>query len=379
MERITNYNIKVLKWAVEKYGNGDLHLKFPGIDDWIEGNKHPTANQLADFSKASSIPFGYFFLDSIPDLKTGVPLFRTRNPNPTEDYSSELSDTIKNIQNRQEWLKDYLQNEGAAELNFVGSFDEDDDTLVIARAMRSTLKLADNWADSLTNWENALKFLFDRTEAAEIFIAINGVVGNNTHRTLNPDEFRGFVLTDSVAPYIFINGKDFTAAKMFTLAHELAHIWLGKTAAFDLKNMQPADHLTEKKCNEIAAEFLVPRKELIDAWSNVKDKSQGIEIMANKFKVSQIVAARRLLDTNKITSDYFREFYTKYLTDFRSIKEKKKNGGDFYNNQNYRVGKRFFNEVNTAAKEGKLLYTEAYKLTGLYGRTYTTFEQDLKY
>ncbi|MBW7897963.1 MAG: ImmA/IrrE family metallo-endopeptidase [Candidatus Brocadia sp. BROELEC01] len=57
------------------------------------------------------------------------------------------------------------------------------------------------------------------------------MVENNTHRPLNSHEFRGLVLTGNYARYIFIHGKDFTAAKMFALAHELVHIWLGKSAA----------------------------------------------------------------------------------------------------------------------------------------------------
>jgi Zn-dependent peptidase ImmA (M78 family) len=376
MLRVNNFNLEILKWAAERYSNGNLHQKFPKLADWIEGSKYPTIGQLADFSKAASIPFGYFFLETIPDLKTGVPLFRTQSPHPTENYSSELRDTINIIKNRQDWLKDYLLSEGVSPLEFVGSFNLESDPEEVAQSITNTLGLEKGWAEQFSNWEKALKFLFDKTEGSDIFIAINGVVENNTHRALDPNEFRGFVLTDKYAPYVFINGKDFIAAKMFTLAHELAHIWLGETAAFDLKFMQPANEAIEKICNQIAAEFLVPKDTLNETWKLLDNKNNAIQDIARKFKVSQIVAARRLLDTNKITQEAFMNFYDQYVQSWKDFQKKRKGGGDFYNNQNYRVGKRFFGEVNTAAKEGKLLYTDAYKLTGLYGRTYSKFEKD---
>lgn len=376
MLRITNFNREILKLAVERVG-GNISVEFPKLADWLSGGPYPTVKQLAKFAKAVHIPFGYFFLDKLPELKTGIPLFRTEEALPSENYSDELRDTIRIIQTRQEWLKEYLLNEGATPLPFVNSFHESDNPFVVAQEIRKTLQLLDDWAGSMPNWESALKYLLDKAEEAGIYLTINGVVENNTHRPLNPDEFRGFVLTDNYAPCIFINGKDFTAAKMFTLAHELAHIWLGKSAAFDLQLMRPSEDTVETFCNKTAAEFLVPQHLLQKKWEQIKDSSEPIEEVARQFKVSQIVAARRLMDTRKLTQKQFFEFYNEYQTRWQAFQKKQKPGGDFYNTQNYRVGKHFFRQVLTAAKEGKLLYTDAYKLTGLYGKTFSHFENEL--
>ncbi|MFO0795006.1 MAG: ImmA/IrrE family metallo-endopeptidase [Candidatus Brocadiaceae bacterium] len=376
MTRVTNLNREIIEQAVERVG-GNITVRFPKLADWLRGGHYPTVKQLAEFAKAVHIPFGYFFLDKLPELKTGVPLFRTEEALPSEDYSDELRDSIRIIQSRQDWLKEYLLNEGATPLPFVNSFNETDNPFLVAQEIRKTLQLLDDWAGSMPNWGMALKYLFDKIEDVGIYLAINGVVENNTHRPLNPDEFRGFVLTDNYAPYIFINGKDFTAAKMFTLAHELAHIWLGKSAAFDLQFMRSSEDTTEKFCNQIAAEFLVPQHRLQKKWEQVKDSSEPIEEVARQFKVSQIVAARRLLDTGKLTQKQFFEFYNDYQTRWQAFQKKQKPGGDFYNTQHYRVGKLFFQQVRTAAKEGKLLYTDAYKLTGLYGKTFSHFESEI--
>ncbi len=379
MLRITNFNRETLKLAAERIG-GNITVEFPKLADWLSGGRYPTAKQLAEFARAVHIPFGYFFLDKLPELKTGIPLFRTEETLPSENYSDDLRDSIRIIQSRQEWLREYLLNEGVTPLPFVNSFNETDSPLEVAQEIRNTLQLLDDWAGSMPNWEKALKCLFDKIENAGIYLTINGVVENNTHRALNPDEFRGFVITDNYAPYIFINGKDFTAAKMFTLAHELAHIWLGKSAAFELQFMRPSEDTTEKFCNEVAAEFLVPRRLLQKKWEQIKNSSEPIEEVARQFKVSQIVAARRLLDTGKLTQKQFFEFYNEYQTKWQAFQKKQKDEkqrGDFYNTQHYRVGKLFFQQVRTAAKEGKLLYTDAYKLTGLYGKTFSHFENEL--
>ncbi|MPN34693.1 hypothetical protein SDC9_182187 [bioreactor metagenome] len=113
--------------------------------------------------------------------------------------------------------------------------------------------------------------LFQKVEDIGINLMVNGVVGNNTHRKLDVNEFRGFVLIDEYVPLIFINGADGKAAQMFTLAHELAHIWFGVSAAFDLRHLQPANNDIENACNKVAAEFLVPEIELHEIWPKVKN------------------------------------------------------------------------------------------------------------
>lgn len=375
MLRVTNLNRKILKQAAGKIG-GNITVEFPKLADWLSEGPYPTVKQLAEFAKAAHIPFGYFLLDKLPELKTGIPLFRTNKALPFEDYSDELRDTIRIIQSRQEWLREYLLSEKATPLSFVNSFNVTDNPSVVAQAIRQTLHLSEDWADSMPNWKKALKHLFHKIEEAGILLTINGVVENNTHRPLNPDEFRGFVLSDNYAPCIFINGKDFTAAKMFTIAHELAHIWLGKSAAFDLQFMRPSEDTAEKFCNQIAAEFLVPKHLLQRKWEQIISSPEPIEEVARQFKVSQIVAARRLLDTRKLTLEQFFEFYNDYQTRWQALQKTKKPGGDFYNTQYYRVGKHFFRQVSIAAKAGKLLYSDAYKLTGLYGKTFSCFEKE---
>jgi Zn-dependent peptidase ImmA (M78 family) len=168
---------------------------------------------------------------------------------------------------------------------------------------------------------------------------------------------------------MFINAADAKAAQLFTIIHELAHIWLGESAGFDNQNLMPADDPIEKLCDAIAAEFLVPASSLIDIW---EDKP-NIDYAKRYFKVSPIVIARRALDLGLISRSAFFTFYNGYIESFKQKKENQKGGGDFYATARKRVSVSFASYVNQAVNQNKLLYRDAYKITGLKGDTYQKF------
>jgi len=378
MLKLTDINSDLLEWALNYSGEGNtISIKFPRLNKWINRDDFPTVRQLEKFSKATNVPFGYFFLDKPPEVSLPIPFFRTLDERKHFSFSPELIDTVRIIEQRQDWLREYLIQNGLEPLSFVGSEKLNLDYKTTTDKIRTVLGINEKWASKLPNWETALTFLIDKTEEANINVIRNGVVGNNTHRKLNYKEFRGLVIVDDYAPFVFINGTDFKSAQMFTLAHELAHIWLGSSAIFDLRQLQPADNVTEKICDKIAAEFLIPENHLIREWQDAKDSEYPFQTIARSFKVSEIVVARRILDIGLINKTDFFEFYNEYIRKIPKGK-KKDSGGDFYNTQRFRIGKRFANNVITATKEGSLLYRDAYKLTGLTARTFQEFENKLR-
>ena len=378
MSRV-NVNKEVLRWAVSRSGQelDDLEQKFPKIHQWADEESQPTLRQLELLAKATLTPLGFFFLTEPPEDRLPIPHFRTIHDDTQAKPSPDLLETIQIMQRRQAWMREFLIEQGQDELPFVGSSRRDEEPRLVVQRMLETLDLDIGWAATERTWTDALHTMRQAIEDAGILVAVNGIIGNNTHRKLDPNEFRGFVLVDGYAPLVFVNGADGKAAQMFTLAHELAHVFYGSSAAFDLREMQPADDPMEQTCNLVAAEFLVPQRELRQIWPSVREDLEPFQTIARRFKVSTLVAARRALDTNLINRQTFLNFYRAYQSDERRASADRSPGGDFYANQNLRVGQRFASTVIRAVKEGKLLYSEAYHLTGLYGKTFDHYAASL--
>jgi Zn-dependent peptidase ImmA (M78 family)/transcriptional regulator with XRE-family HTH domain len=364
----------LLRWARERAGLeiADLVRKFPKVESWEQGEAQPTFKQLEAFAGVTHVPFGYLFLTEPPVEHIPIPDLRTIRNEALRRPSPDLLATIYAMQRRQAWLREELIEGEAEPLEFVGSARLTDQPDSVGREMRRIIGFEDGWAAEVQTWTEAVGILRRAIEELGVVAVINGVVGNNTHRRLDVEEFRGFALSDEYAPLIFVNGADAKSAQMFTLAHELAHIWLGESALTDAGLLSPPSQEIESWCDRAAAEFLVPARELRACWGEVRREEAPFEILARRFKVSPIVAGRRAMDLRLVSRDEFFAFYEEYTKRERS-RRPSAGGGDFYNNQNQRVGERFAMQVILAAKAGRISFKEAYDLTGLRGGAFQEY------
>ena len=330
--------------------------------------------QVDKLAKCTYTPLGFLYSKEPPDERLPIADFRTREGAPPP--SPDLLDTVYLMQRRQAWMRDELIKDGVEPLDFVGAYGLDSQPRHVASAMREALQLTDGWADTQSTWREALRLIQDRLDATDVLVCFNGVVGNNTRRKLDPKEFQGFALADEYAPLIFVNNADFRAAQIFTLAHELAHLFIAKTGVSTLEALQPSPDDTEKFCDKAAAEFLVPAEELRAFWSR-SGTNNPLQAVATKFKVSSIVAARRALDLKLISTDTFFNFYEENAKEWDGNQPREDDGGNFWNTQKWRIGPRFATAIVRAVKEGRMLYREAYNLTGLRGDTFENMPEKL--
>jgi len=288
-------------------------------------------------------------------------------------------DTIHLMQRRQAWLREEQIEVGAEPLEFIGSAGLSDDPAALGREMRRVLGLDESWAREVRNWTAALGELRTTIEKLGVMAVVNGVVGNNTHRKLDLDEFRGFALIDPYAPLIFVNGADAKSAQMFTLAHELAHLWLGEVGEglSGFKGVLPSGGDVERFCDRAAAEFLVPAAKMRTVWRRNIEVTEAIQEQARRFKVSPIVIGRRAMDLSLIEPEVFFSFYREYTQNESRKKQSGTSGGNFYNNQSTRVGRLFASRVIHAAKEGRIGFKDAHDLCGLYGGSFQRYARRL--
>lgn len=372
--KVTNINNTILKELVSLKPQTANRAKetYVNFDKWLAGEDYPTYNQLAELSKLFNIPFGYFFLKRLPEFHYPIRHYRTIQ-NGEFTPSEELRDSIKFAQKIQEWAKDILLEWGHHNLDFCGKFKNNFDSDKVIEELKIIFDIRENWAATTNRWIDAFNYLVHKAEEKGIIVLINGVVGNNTHRKLNVNEFRGFVLYDDIAPVVFINNNDAISAKIFTLIHEIVHILIGKSASFDLRNLQSAEDEVEKFCDKCTAEFLVPSVEIQKYYQNITNNVY--EQLAKQFKVSQIVIARRLLDLNLIDKDNFYKFLKQ--SERREMKKVTTKGGNFYGTEKIRLSRRFLRILKSAVENNTILYRDALLVTNLNAKTYFKLAESL--
>ena len=272
-----------------------LAARFPKLQAWESGDAHPTLKQLEDYARATHAPIGYFFLPKPPVEALPIPDFRTVADRAISQPSPNLLDTVYACQERQAWYRDFALVNGLPPLSFVGSINSQLDPVRAAELLRQTLQFDVDARRECRTWTEALRLFIEHAENIGVLVMVSGVVLNNNYRHLDPREFRGFALSDDRAPLVFLNGADSKAAQMFTLAHELAHLWLGQSALSNVSVGETSDNAVESWCNRVAAELLVPmavfRAELLENEPVNKTLSR----LARRFKVSTLVVLRRLI------------------------------------------------------------------------------------
>ncbi|MDO5049395.1 MAG: ImmA/IrrE family metallo-endopeptidase [Actinomycetaceae bacterium] len=255
---------EVLVWAVDRagWGKDDIENRIPKFFDWVAGDSKPTLKQIQRFAESTHVPLSTMFLPEPPQESIPIPDMRTFANQELKKPSANLLDTIYLAQARQDWFTDYAADFDLESPGFVGSARLTDSPAKVAAQIREALDFGVDERSGFQTWQDALRDLIDRIERLGVLVMVSGIVGNNTHRKLDPKEFRGFALSDPVAPLIFVNGADTKAAQIFTLVHELAHVWLGHSALSDAAMVARSSVDEELWCNAVAAEVLLPKDHL---------------------------------------------------------------------------------------------------------------------
>lgn len=366
---------RVLRWARERshLSVEETASKIPVRPDqllsWENDAAKPTFRQAQKLAHVLHVPFGYLFLSSPPLEKPAIPDLRTVADEQRNSFSPNFLELLNDVLRKQQWYREFHEAESSERLTFIGGHRNATNERVVAADISRTFGIDDHFRLEAANWEDFLTKLIERCESHRILILRSSIVKSDTQRALSVDEFRGFAITDDLAPLIFLNGRDAKAAQIFTLVHELAHLWIGQSGISNpyLGQRSISNNLEiERRCNRIAAEVLVPRETFSVEWQ----ANQRIEInfarLTRRYRVSSLVILRRALDLGKIAWEnyiaHFRQQEARYKAR-ESAQEGK--GGNFYAILGSRNSKQLVRAVVSAALEGRTLYRDAARLLGV--------------
>jgi len=366
---------EVFRWAIERAGFSDeklalsLHTKPEKIVAWETGQEYPNFQQAQKLASTLSIPLGYLFLSDPPEITVPIADFRTLPGKPSTTISLNLQEILDDALRKRDWYSEWRKSEGLAPFEFIGKFTIQDNPSDIINDMRQVLGIPPDFTFHMKSWDEHLRLFVQKVEQSGTLVLQSGIVGNNTHRKLSLEEFRGFALADKFAPLIFINALDSIAARIFTIVHELTHLWTG-TSGISNPEIAPGDfeiQQIEQFCNKIAAEFLAPQDIFKRIWNNSLETLENSQILARYFRVSAQVILRRSYDLGIIPSD---EYFVRYQEILKESNfSKKGSGGNFYNSFFSRNSRRFTQTLISAIASGNLSYLDAARLLNTQPRT----------
>jgi len=346
---------KVLKWAREsarmslETAASKIQVSPARLKEWEEGENKPTINQAQTLAKAYKRPFALFFLPEIPSDFQPLQDFRKHDSKPLGTASLFI---IREIQQKQVWLSEFNQESGETPLPFVGKYNLNDNPSAVANDILTTLEISPgNYL-----YSNPMKEWIGKAELNGIFISRTSFINNAL--LLDKNELKGFAIADIYAPFIFINSDDWTAPQLFTLVHELAHIWIAKTGIsndIDL-TIEPASnvHPIEVFCNEVAAAALMPQNILANFNQSIFSNNLELFSEAKLLGVSTLALITRAYNLRVISYNKYNELKSIAHQDFnnyiqkeeaKAIEIKKKDGGPSYYRLALNKNSRLFTQI----------------------------------
>lgn len=341
------------------------------LDRWEKGIETPTYNQLKQLAKAYRRPVLTFFLSKPPIKQTRLEDFRTIGSKAidSDEFSPEFSALLRQLEALQLNLHDLLEEAGSKSLPFVGSTGTKYKTIDVAQTIRELLGFSFSNQKSTGNYEQVFSEIRNKAEEKGIFVLLEGNLGSY-HTNIDPEVFRGLSISDSIAPFVVINPNDAKTAMIFTLIHELCHIFRGETGISNWNSLDISKRYlpfqNEAFCDQVAADFLVPERELLTDWEKYSlgySTEDAIKHIARQFSVSRIVIARRLLYFEQIDKDFYWDFFNTCQEEWQQQKRTKKGKKDLkiplkIRTRN-RLGNKLVNTVMNAAREGKISELDA--------------------
>ena len=378
---------EILKWARKRCGFSvekiaeELRVDVSNVRDWENGNALPTMNNARKFAKKTYIPFGYLYLNKIPEIPPHVADFRggwAKNKDTLEEL--HLNGLVKSFLYKKNWYENYLRaiNFNVHSGEFQSKFTRNNNSKDIARDISTYLRLGVPQDEiGRSNPSHFWNMFKNKVIKSNIWLIQTSCVGSNATRSISPRTSKGLALKSDYYPLIWVNSKLQDAPKIFTLAHELAHIWVGSEGISN--HSDDGEHIDKESeiealCDEVASEILVPEDSLQLKWATSDSPENNIERLYEYYGVSRFVVARKSFYSGIIKSEQeYRSLIDMYKSriranspdQFTEESDQSGSGPNFYNVLIARNGKHFVESVIGETEKNNLLLSEACQLLGV--------------
>lgn len=360
---------ELLEWAIYRSDKteADLHEAFPNLDTWLAGDGEPSIAQLEKFARATFTPLGFLFLDSPPDDEVKLTDYRRRNKTKTR-ISANLRDQIVICEQKQEWYREYAREENLEKVKFIGSIDSRTEPREAASTIREVLSIQQTEFEKGSDVGAAVRQFSILLEDIGVLVMISGQVGNSTKRPLDSGEFSGFSFSDDVAPLIFVNGTETKTAQMFTLAHELAHLFLGESSISSSATYGQSSSTNERWCDQVAGHILMPTERVKHFTELYGTGYNGMTSSASRFKVSPVALLVQWRVLQIITESTFENLKAEYLEVQQAIPKQTRQSstGNFYTSAPVRTGRRLTKAILRSTFQGRTSFSDAFRMIGTH-------------
>ena len=255
---------EIIEWACARSGKprDELQAGFPGLDDWVRGAASPTLDDLQGLADATYTGFGDFFGTEPPCDELPIPDLRSCRDDNVRPPSPHLLQTVYDCQFRQDVYSEYIVAEGGRMSDFSSAAEVGDGVHGVARKFAGIAGFDLALRHDADDAGSDLQKVADAMRDAGVLVFFGGIAGADAARPLDPEEFHGFALADSIAPAIFVNSRCSGAEQMVMLAHGFAHVIAGESGVSDASSFGGDAGRIERWWAELASALLAPLDDL---------------------------------------------------------------------------------------------------------------------
>jgi Zn-dependent peptidase ImmA (M78 family) len=382
---MTKINPEILKWAREtagfsleeaskKINLGPAYGMLPSqrLNSYEQGEDEPSRSLLTRMAKQYRRPLLVFYLKEPPKVADRGQDFRVLPKGYTIENQALVDALLRDIRVRQSIIRNaMLDDKDVKELKFIGSMEQGKNFAEYTDTIKNLLKLDIQEYYRKSTQSEAFNFLRSRLEAIGVFVLLIGDLGSY-HTSLDTSVFRGFALSDNIAPFIVINDNDSKPAWSFTLIHEFTHLLLGQTGI----SSSYANNRIEKLCNSVASHVLLQNYELdsldLNRIETLSDIAEKISIFAEQRNLSNSMVAYRLFLNDVIVERQWQDLRTFFIKKWIESREKSRqaartstSGPSYYIIRKHRLGENLISTVQNMTFEGQLTTIKAGKVLGV--------------